>query len=60
MYQCCGEQPTHIFFYENGQIFLICGIHFTSNAHRAFVKDIIDYKTGLKLSVDEVFGSIVK
>ena len=56
--QCCGEQPTHIFIYENGQIFLICGVHFTSTAHRAFVKDVIDYKSGKKLWPDEIFGEV--
>ncbi len=54
--QCCGEQPTHIFIYENGQIFLICSIHFKSTAHRALVKDVIDYKSGKKLDPDEIFG----
>jgi hypothetical protein len=31
-------------------------VHFTSTAHRAFVKDVIDYKSGKKLWLDEIFG----
>ena len=58
IWQCCGEQPTHIFIYENGQIFLICGTHFASTAHRAFVTDVIDYKIGKKLDVFEIFGDV--
>jgi hypothetical protein len=56
IWQCCGEQPTHIFIYENGQIFLICSIHFKSTAHRAFVKDVIDYKSRKRLYPNEIFG----
>ena len=55
IWQCCGEQPTHIFIYENGQVFLICKTHFTSTAHRVLVADVIDYKTGQKLYPDEIF-----
>lgn len=58
IWQCCGEQPTHIFFYDNGQIFLICKTHFTSTAHRAFVIDVVDYKTGKKLDLVENFGDV--
>ena len=56
IWQCCGEQPTHIFFYEGGEIFLICFTHFTSTEHRAYVNNVIDYKTGKKLDVVEIFG----
>ena len=57
MYGCCGEQPTHIFIYENGQVILVCKLHFTSEAHRFRVKNILDYKTGQKLDPNEIFDT---
>ena len=56
MYECCGEQPTHIFIYENQEIYTICARHFNSIAHRLDVKNIIDYKTGEKLLPSDIFG----
>ncbi len=56
MYECCGEQPTHIFIYENQEIYTICKRHFNSIAHRLDVKNIIDYKTGKNLLPSEMWG----
>ena len=55
MFSCCEEQPSWIFIYENNVIFSICDIHFTSIAHRCFVKDILDYNTGKRHSPDQIF-----
>lgn len=59
IWQCCSNEPTHIFIYENGKVFLICKTHFTSTAHCAFVTDVIDYKSGKKLDTSKIL-SIVK
>ena len=54
VYECCGEQPTHIFIYENDIIYTVCAIHFTIFARYLDVKNIIDYKTGKKISRGEL------
>ena len=45
---CCGEQPTYLFVYENDTVLGICDVHYTSLAHRCFVKLVIDVKTHQK------------
>jgi len=58
MYVCCGEQPTHLFIYENKQVYGICKEHFKSDAHRFKVKYVIDLKTGEKFYPSKIFGDV--
>ena len=47
LFSCCknaGETALWIFVYENRDIYTICDMHFTSFAHRAFVKYVINMK----------------
>ena len=52
---CCGEQPTYLFIYENNTAWGICDVHFTSVAHRCFVKWVIDVKTRQKYIPNQIF-----
>ncbi len=56
MFGCCKEQPSWIFIYENNEIYTICDFHFTSVAHRCFVKDIVDYKTRKRYTPEQIFA----
>ena len=58
MYVCCGEQPTHLFVYQKNKIYGICKKHFSSVAHRCFVKYVIDLKNGEKFYPSQIFGEI--
>lgn len=58
MYVCCGEQPTHLFIYQNKQVYGICKNHFHSLAHRYNVRHVVDLKTGEKFYPDKIFGEI--
>ena len=59
MYMCCGEQPTHLFVYQNKQVYGICIEHFKSDAHRFKVKYVIELKTGEKFYPNRIFGDVL-
>ncbi|KKK70788.1 hypothetical protein LCGC14_2920470 [marine sediment metagenome] len=58
MYVCCGEQPTHLFVYQNKQVYGICKEHFKSDAHRFKVNYVIDLKTSEKFYANTIFGDV--
>jgi len=58
MYVCCGEQPTHLFVYQNNQVYGICKVHFKSDAHRFKVNYVIDLKTEEKFYANTIFGDV--
>ena len=55
---CCGEQPTYLFVYENDTVLGICDVHYTSVAHRCFVKWVINIKNRKKIPASEIFGEV--
>jgi len=59
MYCCCKMQSSWIFVYENKQVWGICENHFASDAHRLFVKNVINIQTNTLYSPDEIFSKIL-
>ena len=63
LFSCCSQAQQSspwIFIYENTDIYSICDIHFTSNAHRTFVKYVINMKMPEKVFLpEEVFGEVL-
>jgi hypothetical protein len=59
LYSCCKKQPSWIFVYENNTVYNICKGHFTSVAHREFVKYIINLETGTSYLPSQVFVEVL-
>ena len=51
------HEASWIFIYQNSDIYSICDVHFTSQAHRIFVEYAINMKIPSKLFFpDQIFG----
>ena len=63
LFSCCKEVTADIpwiFVYENSDIYSICDDHFASEAHRAFVKYVINMKMPEKVFLPEnIFEEIL-
>jgi len=63
LFSCCKDVTQNIpwiFVYENSDIYSICETHFTSEAHRAFVKYVINMKMPEKVFLPEsIFGEVL-
>ena len=56
LFSCCKEVTPRFpwtFVYENSDTYSICDTHFTSEAHRAFVKYVINMKMPEKVFLPE-------
>jgi len=53
-------QSSWIFVYSNKQVWGICENHFTSDAHRLFVKHVINIQTKTLYTPDEIFNKILE
>lgn len=60
IFSCCKDatqKAPWIFVYENLDVYSICDVHFTSEAHRLFVQYAIEMKTPSKLLLPkQIFG----
>jgi len=62
LFSCCKDVTQNIpwiFVYENSDIYSICETHFTSDAHRAFVKYVINMKTKKTYLPNEIFEEVL-
>ncbi len=55
---CCKNQPSWIFVYENKEPRGICDVHFKSDKHRLFVKQVINFESAEIFTPQEIFKEI--
>ena len=53
-------QSSWIFVYTNKQVWGICENHFEFDAHRLFVKNVINIQTNTLYSPDEIFCKVLE
>lgn len=63
LFSCCksaSHSSSWIFIYQNSDIYGICDVHFTSEAHRAFVKYAINMKMPEQIFLPhQIFGDVL-